>query len=261
MSMIREKTGTLKTLNTTPYISEQSLTPTQAPTAISTGTPQASWTFSKTGMAPYFSGNVSVLSYKPIFGINLAGQNTSGAAVTVFHQVNKNGTLSKSGSVSVNNNYYFTSGYLDAPNEGDVYDIYIWSSATTGLNYLYQNSWCSPSRVNTGVQYMSNYSITLSSPSSTIFPVAGNKVNNYTLGSVYTEPSTLATTNTFYYSTTTIGTINFPLFTSNPTLGLFLLAGGDINGTSASIAADSSTYKMYLNYYVSSLSYREIFFR
>lgn len=254
----RASFGTLKTLNISPYVSEQNITSTELTVGSSSTmpggiTPAVSFTINTTTMAPTFSG-ANVLSYKPVYGMNLSGQNTNGAAQTVYYQINKNGASYKTGNVSCSNTNYFTVSLIDAtPVNGDKFDFYVWTPASTGVTYSYQNIFCLPSRIDTGVKNMVNYALTISSMNS-LFTLTGKFVASST-GNVYFYPST---------STMTAGTgssTTLPMFQSHATYKLFGIGNGDSNGTSNAILQSATAYPGgYYNYYPSQIQYRDLFF-
>lgn len=259
MTENRISVGVLKTLNIFPYSSEQLLTPTQAPTTISTGSPQASWTFQKSAMAPYFSGNVNVISYRPLFGLALGGQNTSGVAVTVFMQINKNGIAYKSANLSIPNSNYFCVTIAEGSSDGDKYDFYIWSSATTGLNYSYQCCWCAPTRLDTGAKYLLNYTSSATSlvDNTAVLPLANanRKVTPSWTGAVQFYPVPSNSVNVG--SNIVNSPVTIPLYASHPTYKLYSLQG--LEGAIISgLNADATSYRATNNNYIYSLSYREI---
>lgn len=242
--------GTLKQVNISPYINEQSINSTAVPSSYVIGNTQATWTYDASVMSPTFTGNTPVLNYRPVLFLNLCGQNISGASATIYWQMNKNGVNWKSGSSSVASNYYFTIFMYDYPVQGDIYDFYIWTSSTN-VNYNYKNSYILPSRVDTGANYISNYTTILSTTiSTTNFPIA-NKASTSWNGSVYVYPSTTVTVS-FGIS----GTQSLPFMQNQATYKLFQLQA---EGTSVGLNS-SSTYILTTqsNSYIASLSYRDL---
>lgn len=244
--------GALKIINVTPYVSEQILTSTALPISMS-GSPQVSFTINTSIMSPSFTTNV--ISFKPVYGINISGQNTSGASATVFYQVNKNGTSFKTGNANITNNNYFTLSIFDAVFvNGDKIDIYLWTAASSGVNYFYQNIFCIPSRLDTGAKSLQNLNVTLVLiANSTYFPLTG-KVGSSTVNNTIFFPCT-SFTNSLGVS---VGTTTFPLYSPIATYRMFQSNNGD-----ASPRYDlnqSATAYPYLssNSLVSSLTYREL---
>lgn len=259
MTTTRYNIGTLKTLNLSPYVSEQSDPSTALPTA-QPGTPQVSYTINTSTMTPTFSGNAGVVSYKPLYGACVSGQNTSGAAATVYYQINKNGTSFKTGNASIANNNYFTVTFEDNSNNADKYDFYLWTTASSGVNYFYQNVWCLPGRVDTGAKNLSNFNLTLVNfANGTYFPLSGKANGNWN-GNINVYPSTASNLSIAFGSTGT-GTFTLPTFTSHSTYKLYQLAG-EGNGARADIVSNASYYpSIDANLHVSTLNYREIFSR
>lgn len=254
MTATRGNLGSLKTHGVVPYITEQSVTPTMPPTSISTGSPQYSITFSKATMSPEFTGNSQPISWRTQGVAYLCGQNTSGASVTLYYQINKNGSSWKSGSSSIVNNNYYTLYFLDNFNDGDKFDFYIWSSATSGMNYLYQGFCCFPNRVNLGAKNMYNATFTLYQPTFTLTGHCGNSwYGNFF---VYPIPSN---TNNLSLGNASFSPITVPFVATHPTYGQYVTQGGDIF-TNSGINSSSTTYPQ-INYtpQVQLLTYREIF--
>lgn len=261
----RISVGTLKTLSITPYVNEQNLTSTalysssNAATSVPTGmTPTVSFTVNASTMVPSFSG-VNVLSYKPIYGLNVAGQNTNGSSQTVYYNIYKNGSTYKNGSSSIVNNNYWTVSLQDGSlNNGDKLDFYIWTPATSGVNYFYQNIFTIPGRVDTGAKNMVNASFTIVSlGSNTYFPLNPNKAGVNYAPSVYVYPSNAGNRQ---LSISGAETDIFPLFASHPTYKLYQTQGGDV-AVNCSIGSSTTSYPyMQVNWFVSQIQYRDLFF-
>jgi hypothetical protein len=221
--------------------------------------PIVTYTINTSTMAPTFSG-VSVLSYKPVYGISVSGQNTNGAAQTLYYQINKNGTSYKTGNASVANTNYWTVTYCDATlNNGDKIDIYVWTPAASGMNYFYQNIYCQPSRVDTGAKNVVNITYNTSTfASNTYFPLTG-KVGAKSTGNNYVYPTT--TTGNVGVSLTGAGSFSLNLLSVNSTYKLFATQAGDVSGVYNDIGTSATNYPLIdNNYQMTSISYRYLFF-
>lgn len=264
MTVSRVSMGSLKTLTIAPWKSEQQLTPTQPPTAISTGSPQVSYTFNKDTMSPTFGGGTTVLSYKPCFAFNVGGQNTTTSAVTLYYQVNKNGTSWKSGNASITNNYYYNLSIYDGNvNDGDVYDVYFWCSATTGMNFTQQNSWVIPSKVQTGAKNLFNAVFTGGQAyNSTNFPLTGTKIGVNWTGSWYAVVAMHTDGTLPQYSLTDNNSTKqlvVPFMQVYSAYGLFYPQID--SGTGNALNNNATQYTGYNCYFPSQIQYRELFFR
>lgn len=252
--------GALKTLSITPYVNEQNLTSTALPTGANAsaipGSPQVSFTINTSTMVPTFSG-VNVLSYKPIYGLNVSGQNTSGASQTIYFNIYKNGSSYKTGNLSVSNNNYFTITMADSSFvNGDKLDFYIWTPASSGVNYFYQNINVMPSRIDTGSKNVANITYKLVTyASSTYFPLTG-KANAQSTGSVYAYPAT-DTNQSNYIGLNNTATNIISLLSVNSAQKLY---GCQFELYSQCQITQSASYypNMYINELVSSISYRDL---
>jgi hypothetical protein len=254
------KTGSLKTLKTTPYVFEQYVTTTMPPTAISTGSPQATFTYSASAYAPIFSGSAKVVSYKAVFGAGISGQNTTGATVTLNYQINKNGSSWKTGSTNVTNNYYYTAYFVDAPNDGDIYDIYIWSSAVSGMTFNYEFMWALPTSVDTGAKNVYNATFNISNVNASL-ALTGNAATTWT-GNVYVGVDNGTSSTGPAVSVTNGATI--PMYTPNKGLKLWTpqnTAPFPFGGVSVGYTANTGQPATLSYSYASSVSYREIYLR
>jgi hypothetical protein len=253
MLVTNDDIGALKTLTTTPYVFEQNLTPTAPPTAISTGSPQVSYTFNKSTTVPLFGGTARVKGYTSCFGFTLSGgKNTSGATVTLNYQINKNGSSWKTGNANIANNNYYTVAAYDFPNDGDVYDVYIWCTTASGMQYSYTANYCIAHQVDTGSKYMENYIFTASSitPLFSLTSMATSGSGNIY---IYPIPNLSAVSNAILYGA---GTTTIPLFTSNQTNKLFGFQ--NTTGTAVCNVSSTSLCTINSNLYIPSLSYRDI---
>jgi hypothetical protein len=255
----RVSIGALKKLTVTPYVNEQNLTSTTLPVGANAssipGSPVFSFTYTKASMSPVFGGNITPLSWKPYCGYNVTGQNTSGASQTVYYNIYKNGVTWKNGSATITNNNYFTVSISDASNDGDKYDFYIWTPASSGVNYFYQNNWCLPSRVDTGAKNVVNLSFSISSLSTaTNFPVAGSKIGSSFQGSatVNMTASTLSS-----YSIVD-GTVLALFAVQNQNYKLFCI--GSVDSVNNNCSNNSTSYQITQTSYPTSLSYRDLYF-
>lgn len=252
--------GSLKTLNITPYIIENNVAATALPTAMP-ASPQYSVTINTTTMAPTLTG-INVLSSKQVFGIMLAGQNTSGSTTTVYYQINKNGTLIKSGSTSVTNNYYFTSSLENLAVNGDKYDIYVWASAASGVNYFYTGCFMIPSSIDTGAENIANLTFTVDAVVNHL-PLTGHTGSGWA-GSMYVFGSS--------YSGGTVGIgatninnaiapgsdITFPLINISTPYKLFALQSGDVSGVEWGMYQHATNYPYICqNMFPSKIRYRD----
>lgn len=253
--------GSLKTLTISPYVNEQNLTATALPVGAGAsnvpGTPQVSFTVNTSTMVPTFSG-VKVNSYKSVYGFNVSGQNTSGASQTVYYQINKNGTSYKTGNTSVVNNNYYTVSLEDGTFvNNDKIDFYIWTPASSGVNYLYQNSFCLPSRVDTGAKNICEFTInTVVLASSTYFPLASTASSQWA-GACYIYTSDETNINYTGLQTNTGRTVSIPLFGVGSTFKLYYLQA---EGTNNSIVSNTGYPRMQNSVIATSISYRDLFY-
>lgn len=257
----RASIGSLKTLNITPYVNEQNITSTALPTGANASavpaSPIVTYTINVSTMAPTFSG-INALSYKSVYGISVSGQNTNGSAQTLYYQINKNGTSYKTGNASITNNNYWTVTFCDGTlNGGDRIDIYVWTPATSGMNYFYKNIFCQPSRVDTGASNIINAIFTeVSFATNTYFPLTG-KVGTKSQGNNFVYPATVSSN----VGLTTGSPMVFGLLTVNPTYKLFATQSGDISGVYNDIGQSATNYpQIDCSNQVTSISYRDLFF-
>lgn len=252
--------GSQKSLYITPYVNEQVVT-TQTLTTGTSGTmpggitPLASYTVNTSTMAPTFSG-VNVVSYYPVYGCAVGGQNTSGASVTVWWQINRNGSNFKTGNTSVANNNYWTLSFMDSTFvNGDVIDIYVWTSASSGVNFTYKNITCHPSRVDVGSKYMINASFKLTTLTSAGLLPATGKAGGTWVGNVYCFPS--ATDNTISYSFGSNVTCQF--LTSTTSYKAFQIQGGEVYKNYTLATSTTQLPCIVQNNYPNPLTYRDLF--
>lgn len=251
--------GVLKTMNITPYVNEQNLTSTALPVGANASSlpasPVVSFTINTSTMSPTFSG-IKPLSFRTIYGLNVSGQNTSGASQTVYFQINKNGVNYKTGNASITNNNYFTVSLCDGTlQNGDVLDFYIWTPTSSGVNYFYKNTFCQAGRIITGSNNVVNVSFsTVSFPTNTYFPLTG-KVAAKSQANIYIGYYG----NAFSFVGATQKT--FPLFSPDPTNGFFTTQAGDVSGTYCDLGQSATNYPLLdCNYQLTTLSYRDLFF-
>lgn len=262
----RTAIGTLKTLNITPYVSEQNVTSTALPVGANASSvpasPVFSFTVNSTTMAPTFSG-VKVLNYVGAYGFCVSGQNTSGAAQTVYFQINKNGSSYKTGSLSITNNNYWTVTLCDATIvNGNVIDVYIWTPAASGVNYFYQCTYCQPSQVDTGAKNICQVTYTCTSfQSSTYFPLTG-KVGSKGVGQNYVFTNTTNfNSQQLNYTAQNSGQTTLNLLSVNNTYKLFRVGAGDQSGVYSDIGQSSTQYPLVDgSYQITSISYRDLFY-
>lgn len=254
--------GSLKTLSTTPYVNEQNVTSTPLYVGSSSTlpggiSPIVTFTLNTATMAPTFSG-LKVNSYKSVFGMHVSGQNISGASQTVYYQINKNGTSYKTGNKSIPTGNYFTVGICDGSfNNGDVVDFYIWTPASSGVNYMYQNIFCIPSSVDVGAKIMFNASFNYTSLSSGYLPLTG-KVNSAFAGSVFIYPAN-GTKNSSTIDGNSNNPIIYPVLSSHATFKLFQLQTETSGNAITQINNSATNYPQSVqNNFISSLSYRDL---
>lgn len=162
--------GIQRTMNIALAVAENNVTATALPTAM--GSAQYTFTYNASTLAPTFTG-VIPNSYSQVWIMAVSGQNTSGAAATVSYQINKNGTSFKTGNASITNNNYFTLSLEMPMATGDVYDFYLWTSASSGVNYIYNGCCSIPTRVDIGNKMITNSTWTIS-PASASFTLTGH---------------------------------------------------------------------------------------
>lgn len=257
----RNSMGTLKTLNTNPYVNEQNLTSTALPTGANASavpaSPQVSFTINTASMVPTFTG-MNVVSYKSVYSLNVVGQNTFGSTQTVYYQVNKNGSSYKTGSQTIANNAYYTVSLVDGTlANNDQMDFYIWTPATSGINYFYKSVICMPSSVDVGAKWMSNANYKFTSPTAGGYLTLTGKAGNNSSGSIYVYVAN-GTKNSSTIDGNSTSPVVYPVISSHSTYKLSQLQYETTN--LCSISGNSTFYPaVNQNYFVTQLSYRDLF--
>jgi hypothetical protein len=254
MTITNTGVGSIKTLTVTPWTNEQSISAgTNPPASMTSGSPQATYTFNKNTMTPTFGGTalMGIKSYSTLWGGALCGKNTSGAAVATNWQINKNGTLWKSGNTSLANNNNYAVVWYDVPNDGDVYDVYLWAGSQTGMDYTYQLAWGVPIWIDLGVKTMANLSMVLSTPYSLFKMFTVN--NNFTAATLFYP---LPPTNNSC-TVSTVGTYNFSYYTTHPTFKLYG-TNASITGTATMNFSSTAFAQIQSSMYPSLISFREV---
>lgn len=239
--------GTLKTITISPYVSESTLSGTIVATAKGT-TPDVTYTLSSST-----DSNISPIpkSYIRVPIISASGQNTSGGAVTVSYQINKNGSSVKTGSVSVANNTYYTVHYNGTGVAGDVFDVYLWVS-NASVSLIYSSLGVLPSQIDMGCKIVSQLTFTTANfPSSlTLTTKTGSNQNSNII--IYPSDSTSASFSGLSFSP-------FQMLYINQTKKIYALNNGDAVPNTGTIQTSATNYPfIFTQYYPTKITYREV---
>lgn len=248
----RVSIGIQRTMGITLKVAENNVTATALPTAM--GTAQYTFTYNASTLAPTFSG-VIPNSYKQVWIMAVSGQNTSGTAATVNYQINKNGVSFKTGNLSVTNNNYFTVSLQNVMTSGDVYDFYLWTSAASGVNYIYNGCCSVPSSVDIGTKIIDNSTWTVAQ-AYTAFTLTGHSGSAYN-GLLFIAPGSNTSASSSTKSVSNNETIY--LYQTHPTYKMFTTQGGDAGGVTYGISQHATNYpNTQQTAYPSQITWREI---